>query len=806
MSDGDTMVDRPIQVPTTKDASPEDGNGDLVESASTSWHDFFREMSQDDHPSSDAEIEKLKVMLNGMSKSKINAKDKDGKTALHIAAERGLRRAGIKLLSAGARVGVQDKERNQPLHYACSSGNLWFAKELLAKKANIEARGQWRATPLIVACRQGHADVAELLLNENAKTRVFSSERESPLYTAAQNGHAGAVKHMLDRDPELLDEAETGVGWTPLHGAVYNNHREVVEMLLEAGSRLDSRDNDGWTPLMTAVRQQHEGMIEMLLCPRSEDEDIQLEARDHIDFTPLGVASMQGFVAGARLLIDAGADCTALSSDAKTPALTSACSWRYRDIVEAMLTKSKHIIDATILDGNGWGALNLASNHGHTKIVELLLDHQEAIMLTESIKGMAFLDAVNGGCESVVKLLLGPKGNVPVDTVDVDDKTALHCACAATGKYNSTDLSGPDDLSEEERSNPEFHPGRHEAVVKLLLDRGVEPGARSHQQETALHFAARGGHAARVEMMLEHMERVDISAQNDDGETALCLAFKEKQEDAIRTLLTSAKLETAEFGSDEAERDALSWAAVSTERHDIAKLLMVKLPRIMENPAPHESTVWSVIEWATFQKLPRVLWLLIASSPRSKETREVLKRAMKLAARTKSQLDLLTEQSPRQRPETASSSDEAKDEEVNGDENTGAGHHCQPDHEHVLMDILRDPPIALLCSDSNTYDHPQPQEGLTEALTSFHSTVVQFYHDRNESSVIKRVRTVEEMIYQSGPKRIMDETMQSLREIVGTDGVVPKLVHIDTKPRFNWVHLPATNVSAHSYLRWFGFD
>lgn len=112
-------------------------------------------MQQDTLSSRNAEMEKLKVMLNGMSDSKISVKDKGGETALRTATKRDLTRAGIALLNAGAQAVVADNNNNNdhPLHHVCHSRNLRLAKELLANNADIEAKGRYGETPLGMACR-----------------------------------------------------------------------------------------------------------------------------------------------------------------------------------------------------------------------------------------------------------------------------------------------------------------------------------------------------------------------------------------------------------------------------------------------------------------------------------------------------------------------------------------------------------------------------------------------------------------------------------------------------------------------------
>ncbi|RMJ07021.1 hypothetical protein CDV36_013385 [Fusarium kuroshium] len=706
----ETVVDQSIHGPPIETLTELESKSEGSDDNPNSWHDFFRDMHEDEHPSSDGEIEKLRAMLNGASKSKINNKDEKGQTALYITVERGLKKAAIQLLNAGAQTTVADNTNDHPLHIACYLGNLQLAKELLANNADIEAKGEHGETPLGLACRRGHTEVVELLLNHNASTHVWDLSERTPLFAAALQGHAGVVKHILEKDLSSLERVDGTNSWTALHVAIYKGHEEIVSMLLEAGSRLDVQARDGSTPLMTAIQNQREGIVKMLLVRRTENEDLQLETPSHNHVSPLGTACIRGFTACARLLIDAGADCTVRTLKWLTPVFALPCAYRNREIVLDMITRSKSRIDGNYSCNSGRNPLNMAAERGHTKIVELLLDHREAIGLSQDTISRALFNAIDSGCESMVRLLLGPKGGVSVNYITYWDQTPLHTACNPLGCITSdSNIWGPDDLSEEERSNPEFQPGRHEAILRLLLERGANVEAKTSRQSTVLHSATASGDVDTINLILERMRHVDILAKSDNNDTVLGTAFHPERQDAMRALLSSPRLETADFGTDKQQHEALSWAAVSPVRHDIAKLILAKM--YIERPRPMESGVWSAIEWATFLELPQILWMLIASSPRSKQTTEVLERAMRVAATARSKSDLAAQQGARPEQETAS-----VDKSEGNDGETNAGEQGQSDDQEALMDILRDPPTGLLYT--GTGDQLKLKNGLKETLAT----------------------------------------------------------------------------------------
>jgi ankyrin repeat protein len=54
-------------------------------------------------------------------------------------------------------------------------------------------------------------------------------------------------------------------GQTALSRAAIKGHEAVVELLLEKGADVESKDSDGLTPLSWAARGGHEAVVKLLL-------------------------------------------------------------------------------------------------------------------------------------------------------------------------------------------------------------------------------------------------------------------------------------------------------------------------------------------------------------------------------------------------------------------------------------------------------------------------------------------------------------------------------------------------------------
>ena len=77
-------------------------------------------------------------------------------------------------------------------------------------------------------------------------------------FNAVRRGDAATVKNMVKADPSLASAFDSD-GATALHYATFNAHREVVEILLQAGADMNARDRiHGATPAGWAIEYLRE--------------------------------------------------------------------------------------------------------------------------------------------------------------------------------------------------------------------------------------------------------------------------------------------------------------------------------------------------------------------------------------------------------------------------------------------------------------------------------------------------------------------------------------------------------------------
>ena len=227
----------------------------------------------------------------------VDAKDKYGETALHIAALFGRESIAKLLLKAGAAVDAKgpDPKRVTPLHIATRNGDQPMAKLLLENGAAVDAKYEIDyETPLHVASHKQDLPMAKLLLENGAAVDAKGPYDCTPLHVASHWGYQPMAKLLLENGAAV--DAKDRQGWTPLHWAALAGYDVVAKLLIENRAAVDAKDEYYATALHLAAQEGHEPMIKLLL------ENGAVEAKDIYDKTAFEWASENGHESVANLL------------------------------------------------------------------------------------------------------------------------------------------------------------------------------------------------------------------------------------------------------------------------------------------------------------------------------------------------------------------------------------------------------------------------------------------------------------------------------------------------------------------------
>jgi Ankyrin repeats (3 copies) len=155
---------------------------------------------------------------------------------------------------------------------------------------------------------------------------------------------------------------------TALHYAALCGLNEIVKVLaIEHPEDMDSRSFDGEsTPLHLASKEGHVEVARLLI---ERGADVAAQTRD--GSTSLHRASFGGNVQLARLLIEHGADAAAQTKDGSTP-LHLVSLWGHVELARLLI---EHGADAAAQAKDGSTPLHLASSWGHMELARLLIEH-----------------------------------------------------------------------------------------------------------------------------------------------------------------------------------------------------------------------------------------------------------------------------------------------------------------------------------------------------------------------------------------------------------------------------------------------
>src|SRR5947199_2441788 len=147
-------------------------------------------------------VDKVAAFLK-QDKKLVNARDSDGKAALHWAALYGQKKVMELLLAEKADVNLLDKDGFTPLHWATTFNKRDAVALLLANKADMNIKVEkfgW--TPLRLAVIHGHLAAAEALLNGGSDPNVKDDENIPLLHQAVIRGNKEMVALLMDTKPD----------------------------------------------------------------------------------------------------------------------------------------------------------------------------------------------------------------------------------------------------------------------------------------------------------------------------------------------------------------------------------------------------------------------------------------------------------------------------------------------------------------------------------------------------------------------------------------------------------------------------
>ena len=337
-------------------------------------------------------------------------------------------------------------------------------------------------------------------------------QREGLLRNGAFLGQERLVRSCLSHGIDI--SAQDDAGQTALHFAAEKGHARVVELLLQHNppARLDLVTNSGLCALMFAARNGHGNIVEMLLD------------------------------AGASVVLLK--KCGATVRRRREDLLRAGAQVGVERLVQACLSKD---VDINAKDDSGQTALHFATDKGHARVVELLLQHNPPARVDLAMKSgeSALMLAARNGYGNIVETLLD--AGAEVDLLANDGCTAVFRA-VTHGRLD---------------------------VTTMLIDRGADMNRIYSGRWTILLVAAAEGKPGIVRFLMQRgaLLHLDMRMVEPEWDTPMMVAVQRGKIEVVRELLESPRCAALNWARSGGGCTALHGAARANAL-DIVKLLV----------------------------------------------------------------------------------------------------------------------------------------------------------------------------------------------------------------------------------------
>ncbi|KAE8449130.1 hypothetical protein EG329_008514 [Mollisiaceae sp. DMI_Dod_QoI] len=778
-----------------------------------------------------------KAIVEALSKqggAEVSPEDKWGYTPLHLAAREGYDSIVQDLLRKRANVNAKDEDENSPLHLAARGGHSTTVKILLDpqllldQELEFDLRNKAGETPLHCASKKvakGDVEVNSVvtsLLERGADINAKDTENEeTPLHIAARNGSQGAVEALLN-----FNNPVAVTGSVPGH---LKSNRPTADVNLE--------NKNKYTPLSIAIRHGWDRIVRLMLERATPSADLSCRGpMENITSTVtiFENALRKGNENIVLLFLDPSRSTfkeidTPWDSDLRCTPLSWAVKEGKQDLTSTLL-KSGARID--LPDKDGISPLQMASRCGHERITEDLLNHdpKPEVDLKGEDDWTALHFASFAGNDKIVRLLLERQAD----------------PCARTRRTETNNGDTPLSLAASK-----FHTKSIEVLLSWLRDRlhhSPEPDA----QELAVRCLGldKNGRGARyrynaMKSAAEHEETHDLvkfvlkardfldphafrwdSSDNESSMESNSAFWDEKIRDFRCQIDDRVR---PKDGKEEHSWDALQWAVYRGEIDLVERLLVSsnsedkKVQKKVQKKRESAEDLASKICEEIHKKRDDADvdanqthegWMLSSIMPSeysSAATDDELEQGGGTAKDSQDMGFSGGQGVARSRRQSTTSVPSIKEEErglpiTNKDDFLDKLNMMEEDYLNI-RDSLRygiplNPGVVKIADMNKSLVAPSlnMDKESKAKIDDFFAGIIDIYNDGDGVAFLRRSRRVEKVIYDMGPKAIMESARAPVKksQITLGEAQVGEAQETDRKEedlRLRWVHLPANNIT-----------
>ncbi|MBZ4333402.1 ankyrin repeat domain-containing protein [Corallococcus sp. AS-1-12] len=164
----------------------------------------------------------------------------------------------LALVALGADLEARDRDKRGVLHLAAMVGDASLVKELLRLGAPADVMDSAKGTPLHAAAEHASAACIALLAKGGVPVDALDSAGRTALFNARR---ADVARALIDAGAN----PNAGKGWTPLHQHARIPERgPVIEVLLQAGAEVARKDAAGQTPVQEALEHGNPHLAQLM--------------------------------------------------------------------------------------------------------------------------------------------------------------------------------------------------------------------------------------------------------------------------------------------------------------------------------------------------------------------------------------------------------------------------------------------------------------------------------------------------------------------------------------------------------------
>lgn len=318
-------------------------------------------------------------------------------------------------------------------------------------------------------------------------------------------------------------------GTTPLHMLSIFGLHQLVGVYSGAEVDIDQADGFGNFPVDYAAQNGHRAMTKKILdehMSRTPEIGQGGHRRCNSRSWLMGTIVYQHWTDLMVILLELGHS-TAETGKLSPTALHLASEYGHTDMVERLLLFGAQ---PNTRDAVGHTPLMMAAQRKHVEAISLLLDHGADVRCRghDGLTALHIVSSLRNGDEDLLAALLGKGGNIEAKTSWAE--TPLHFASAFGSERLVSFLLDRGAEKEAKRKDGmtalliASRWGRSDAV-RLLLARGADIMAISRRSSTALHQAAASGDVETISVLLGvPAGRNLLNWQDSEGFTPLCAA------------------------------------------------------------------------------------------------------------------------------------------------------------------------------------------------------------------------------------------------------------------------------------------